>query len=84
MPTNVGVGPKGDFWPKWKYRDGAAQPYQKAGDSWDEAGPAGKNYSSYDWTTGYNGASGDGSYYKNFSAPTNYQPGAPDAALIQL
>ena len=27
MPTGVGVGPKGDFWPNWKYRDGSGQPF---------------------------------------------------------
>jgi hypothetical protein len=53
MPTNVTEGPKGDFYPNWKYMDGGAQPYQEAGNSWDEAGPAGKDYKTYDYHLGF-------------------------------
>ena len=76
----------------WKYKDGTNQPFQNAlkdgGQdtkvvSWDEAGPAGKDYPTYDWTLGYLGGANK-TYYGGLNPPTNYQPGAPDANLIQL
>jgi hypothetical protein len=69
MPSNVTTGPRGDFYMDWKYRDGSNQPYQKAGDSWDESGPAGKNYKTYNWKNAYYNVPTD---YKNFNPPTNY------------
>lgn len=74
----------------WKYKDGTNQPFQNAlkdgGQdtkvvSWDEAGPAGKDYPTYDWTLGYLGGANK-TYYGGLNPPTNYQPGAPDANLI--
>ena len=50
---------------------------------WNEAGPAGKDYPTYDWTLGYLGGANK-SYYGSSAPPTNYQPGAPDANLVQL
>ena len=50
MPSDIGIGPRGDFYPRWNYTDGSNQPYQKAGDSWNVNGPAGSNYTTYDWT----------------------------------
>ena len=64
---------------KWKYKDGSNQPFQDAlkdgGQNtkvvpWNEAGPAGKDYKTYDWTTGYNG---NATYYSGLAnPPTNY------------
>ena len=81
MPTGVtqSSGPRGDFYMKWKYKDGSNQPFQDAlkdgGQNtkvvpWNEAGPAGKDYKTYDWTTGYNG---NATYYSGLAnPPTNY------------
>jgi hypothetical protein len=92
MPTGVSQssGPKGDFYMKFKYKDGSNQAFQDAlangGQAskvvpWNEAGPAGKDYPTYDWTTGY---TSNTTYYSGLAPPTNYQPGAPDANLLQL
>jgi hypothetical protein len=93
MPTGVtqSSGPRGDFYMKWKYKDGSNQPFQDAlkdgGQNtkvvpWNEAGPAGKDYKTYDWTKGYAPVGDNKNFYSGFAPPTNYQPGAPDADLL--
>lgn len=41
--TEQTSGPTGDFWPKWQYTNGQAQPYQAAGESWNVEGAGAVN-----------------------------------------
>ena len=89
MPTGVGIGPRATFPNNWKYKDGTNQPWQRSGDSWDESGPGGKNYATYDWRLGYlNSVYANETYFKTLNPPINIPHGTEgeleDLGLVQL